>query len=355
MKKLVLAALVGVAFTGCVQNEEFAPKPQKEISFEVANKVHSTRANGAFDYTSFAASAWVTDDATKALFEDKEVTKQGDVWKTTDTYYWPLEGTVDFICYYPTTVIPDIDYKYAGADELTYTDYTVADVDVMYADKAIRYSANKSATDNGADFGITGYGFTGVPTLFHHALAKLNFEVQNGNPTDGIYKYVVTVHSITANNIHKTGSVTLKQEGTPTTASHKAWKLPTNAVWTTSASDVPATYTWGTADVVLDTDEVKPFNEKIVYVMPQELDGTQTVTVNYTVDQYSDSGSTLISSKNYNPTHKLFIDLSKTPLQYWQMNKNITYTLKFNPKGEMILFAPAVEDWVDVPGSIVIM
>ena len=58
MKKyLFLAALVGVAFTSCVRNEEFAPKTQKEISFEVANYVHSTRANSAFNYTSFAASA----------------------------------------------------------------------------------------------------------------------------------------------------------------------------------------------------------------------------------------------------------------------------------------------------------
>jgi hypothetical protein len=45
----------------------------------------------------------------------------------------------------------------------------------------------------------------------------------------------------------------------------------------------------------------------------------------------------------------------KEGLDYWQMNKNITYKLGFNPKGEMILFAPAIEDWVDVPGSVVIM
>ena len=358
MKKyLFLAALVGVAFTSCVKNEEFAPKPQKEISFEVANYVHSTRANSAFNYTSFAASAWVTDDATKALFLDKEVTKQTidgtPVWKTAETYYWPLEGTVDFICYYPTTVKPSITNDYAGADKLIYTDYIVADVDVMYSDKAIRYSANKSATDNGTDFGIGSYGFTGVPTLFHHALAKLNFKVQNGNYDDGVYYWVVTVKAITANNIHKKGSVTLTHNGNVSPSTYGNWKLPANNVWTPSTPAVTTDYTWDpTDDVVLNHETATAFDARTVYVMPQTLaTGGQTVTVVYTVDQIRKLDSAVISSKDYNPT----LDLYSTTLEHWQMNKDITYTLSFNPKGEMILFAPAVEDWGTATGSVVVM
>lgn len=357
MKKyLFLAALVGVAFTSCVRNEEFAPKTQKEISFEVANYVHSTRANSAFNYTSFAASAWVTDDATKALFLDKEVTKQTidgtPVWKTAETYYWPLEGTVDFICYYPTTVKPSITNDYAGADELTYTDYIVADVDVMYSDKAIRYSANKSATDNGTDFGIGSYGFTGVPTLFHHALAKLNFKVQNGNYDDGVYYWKVTVKSITANNIHTKGSVTLTHNGNVSPSTYGNWNLPANNVWTPSTPAVTTDYTWDPTDVVLNHETATAFDAKTVYVMPQTLvAGDQTVTVVYTVDQIRKSDSAVISSKDYNPT----LDLYSTTLEHWQMNKDITYTLSFNPKGEMILFAPAVQEWVTATGGVTVM
>ena len=360
MKKfLVLAALVGVAFTSCVQNEEFAPKPQKEISFEVANYVHSTRANSAFDYASFAASAWVTDDSTEALFLNKEVTKQTidgtDVWKTADTYYWPLEGTVDFICYYPTGVKPTIVYDYAGVDKLTYTNYPVDDVDVMYADKAVRYSANKSATDNGAGFGIAGYGFTGVPTLFHHALAKLNFEVQNGHHDDGVYLWKVTVKSITANNIHKQGSVTLTHNGNVSPSTYGKWNLPANNVWTPSDPAVTTAYTWDPdSDVVLADATITPFDAKTVYVMPQTLTTVgdhQTITVVYTVDQIRKSDSAVISSKDYNPT----LDLYSTTLEHWQMNKDITYTLSFNPKGEMILFAPAVQEWETATGGVTVM
>ena len=361
MKKLVLAALVGVAFTGCVQNEEFAPKSQKEISFEVANKVHSTRV-GAFETTeTFAANAWVTDGGTTTqLITDEEVSygtagldHDGDgttpsltsYWKTANTYYWPLEGTVDFICYYPATgAKPSIAYDYEGADELTYTNYTVTDVDVMYADKAVRYSAN-----------TTYAGFTGVPTLFHHALAKLNFMVQNGHHDDGVYLWKVTVKSITAKNIHTKGSVTLTHSGNVSPSTYGTWTLPDPAVWTPSTTPVTATYTWDPAsDVVLADATVTAFDAKTVYVMPQTLNTVgdhQTVTVVYTVDQIRKSDSAVISSKDYNSTH----DLYSTTLQHWQMNKDITYTLSFNPKGEMILFAPAVQEWGTATGGVTVM
>ena len=354
MKKyLFLAALVGVAFTSCVRNEEFAPKTQKEISFEVANYVHTSRA-GAFATTeTFAANAWVTDGGTtNQLIKDEAVTHQtidgSNVWKTANTYYWPLEGTVDFICYYPTTVIPTIDYKYDGTDKLTYTDYTVANDDVMYADKAVRYSAN-----------TTYEGFTGVPTLFHHALAKLNFKVQNGNYDDGVYYWVVTVKSITANNIHKKGSVTLNHSGKDENSdgvfdepSYGNWELPTNAVWTPSTPAETDDYTWDPADVVLNHETVTAFGAGTVYVMPQTLvAGDQTVTVVYTVDQIRQSDDEVISSKDYNQT----LDLYSTTLEHWKMNKDITYTLSFNPKGEMILFAPAVQEWETATGGVTVM
>ena len=75
MKKyLFLAALVGVAFTSCVRNEEFAPKTQKEISFEVANYVQSTRVD-AFDPTeSFGAYVWHNDGSTLTLMNGKAAT-----------------------------------------------------------------------------------------------------------------------------------------------------------------------------------------------------------------------------------------------------------------------------------------
>ena len=359
MKKyLFLAALVGVAFTSCVRNEEFAPKTQKEISFEVANYVQSTRV-GAFDTNEeFGAYAWVTDGGVTTQLMDEETVSYGTTsldhdkndatpsltsyWKTATTYYWPLEGTVDFICYYPTTTVPTIDYKYEGNDTYKYTDYVVGTDDLMYADKAVRYSSN-----------VANYnGFTGVPTLFRHALAKLNFKVQNGNYDDGVYYWRITVKKITA-SIYKKGSVTLQNEKTPANADQAVWSLPSNGVWTPTDPAALVEYEWDPAsDVVLNNGDLTDFDAKTVYVLPQTLvAGKQTVTVSYTIDQIRKSDSTVISSKDYTPT----LNLYSNTLEHWKMNKNITYTLSFNPKGEMILFAPAVEDWGTATGSVVVM
>ena len=355
MKKFfLLAAMVGVALTGCMKNEVYVPKCETPISFEVANYVAQTRANGAFNYASFGVNAWSRDAAASSsvqMMTDEVVSLIGGKWTTTTPYYWPINGTVDFIAYYPTTVKPTIVHKYAGGDTYTYTDYTVADVDLMYADKAIRFSANNAAADNGADFGIGSYGFEGVPTLFRHALAKVNFKVQNGLPTDGVYSYDIKVNSITL-NVYKQGSVTLTSAGT-TPASRGTWSVTDN-VWTPTNADTDATLTWADTSLTLSDGTAVDYDPRTQYVLPQTLvAGKQTIAVDYTVTQYQTIGGvkTEISTQNYTPAA---FDLEGLTLDRWEMNKNITYTISLSSIGTQILFAPAVEEWVDADDSLII-
>ena len=353
MKKLfLLAAMVGVALTGCMKNEVYVPKCDAPISFEVANYEAQTRANGAFAYDAFGVNAWSRDAAAATsvqMMTDETVTLADGKWTTATPYYWPINGTVDFIAYYPTSVKPTIVYDYAGADTYTYTNYTVADVDLMYADKAIRFSANTAAADNGTDFGIGSYGFDGVPTLFHHALAKVNFMVQNAKPTDGIYSYDIKVNSI-ALKVYNQGSVTLENTGA-TAATRGTWSVDDD-VWTPTDADTYATLTW-TDNVTLSDNTAVDYATRTQYVLPQTLvAGKQEITVNYTVTQYQTiSGvKTEISEQTYEPT----LDLRSDVLPSWQMNKNITYTIALSSIGTQILFAPAVEEWVDAEGSVTI-
>lgn len=353
--------MVGVALTGCMKNEVYVPKCDTPISFEVANYVAQTRANGAFDYTSFGVNAWSRDAAAATsvqMMTDETVTLADGKWTTTTPYYWPINGTVDFIAYYPTTVKPTIVYDYAGADTYTYTNYTVetvADgVDLMYADKAIRFSANTAAADNGTDFGIGSYGFDGVPTLFRHALAKVNFKVQNGLPTDGVYSYDIKVNSITL-NVYNKGSVTLENDGTTGDASRGTWSVDGN-VWTPTAGSSKVDLTW-TEAVTLSDGTAKDYATRTQYVLPQTLTaGDQKITVNYTVTQYQTitidgtPTKTKISEQTYEPT----LDLRSDLLPSWQMNKNITYTISLSSIGTQILFAPAVEEWETASGNVTI-
>ena len=336
--------------TGCMKNEVHVPTCDAPISFEVANYVAQTRANGAFATTkTFGVNAWsaytntsVTPNTTTTheLMVNVPVTYNGSQWTTATPYYWPINGTVDFIAYYPTEVVPDIEYDYNGADTYTYKDYTVLEgVDLMYADKAIRFNKNNTATENTA--GINS-GFEGVPTLFHHALAKVNFKVQNANPEDGAFKYEIIVNSITL-NVYKQGTLVLTNNGTITDASRGRWTNATNNVWTPTSGSALAELTWADNTLVLADGTAKDYATRIQYVLPQTLeDGKQTITVDYTVIQKQNT--TEISRKNYDP---VTVDLNTLGLTSWEMNKNITYTISISKESAQILFAPSVEEWVD--------
>ena len=336
--------MVGVALTGCMKNEVYVPKCETPISFEVANYVAQTRA-GAFATTEkFGVDAWSYNATagTVQIMEDEVVSYDGvnNQWAPSQTYYWPIDGTVDFIAYYPAGDKPEIDYKYAGGDTITYEDYEVTNVDLMYADKAIRYSQNVSA-----------YGFTGVPTVFRHALAKVNFKVQNAYPAEennDAITYEIVVDQIKLNTYHK-GTVILTNSST-TAASLGTWSVDNN-VWTVTA-DSTTPLTW-TSDVNLADNSVVAYDEKTQYVLPQELDDDVTVEVVYTVSQYQKIGSTktLISEKQYTPAA---IKLNTMGLPSWQMNKNITYTISIIAKSNQILFAPHVEEWATATGATTI-
>lgn len=355
--------MVGVALTGCMKNEVYVPKCDTPISFEVANYVAQTRVAGAFDTAkTFGVNAWSHDAAADAgdevqMMTNEVVSYADGKWTTSTPYYWPINGTVDFIAYYPTSVVPTIGYDYEGADTYKYTNYTVetvADgVDLMYADKAIRFSANNTADANGTNLGIGSYGFEGVPTLFRHALAKINFKVQNANPKDEDnedFTYEVVVKGITL-EVYNQGSVTLTNDGTTDDASRGAWTLPTDNVWTpTDVNATLATLTW-TGDVSLTNDTAVEYAARTQYVLPQALvAGKQKITVEYAVIQRQDG--TEISRKEDYSVESYLVDWD---LKKWEMNKNITYTISIAKETTQILFAPAVEEWAnDAFGSIII-
>ena len=334
--------MVGVALTGCMKNEVYVPKCETPISFEVANYVAQTRA-GEFDTDeTFGVDAWSYDATagTVKIMENEVVSYTNNQWAPSQTYYWPINGTVDFIAYYPKGDKPEIEYNYAGGDTITYEDYEVTNVDLMYADKAIRYRQNVSA-----------YGFTGVPTVFRHALAKVNFQVQNAHPTEDNnddITYEIVVDKITLNTYHK-GTVILTNSST-TAASLGTWSVDKN-VWTVTA-DSTTPLTW-TSNVNLADNSVVAYATRDQYVLPQTLEDDVTVEVVYTVSQYQKIGSTktLISKKQYTPEA---IKLNTMGLPSWQMNKNITYTISIIAKSNQILFAPHVEEWATATGETTI-
>ena len=159
----------------------------------------------------------------------------------------------------------------------------------MYADK-VKCSENKNEI---TDDDVNDSGFSGVPTLFHHALAKLSFKVKanftewKDAATNTTTKWEVTITSFKIDSLYTKGSCALALN-----ADGKTWNKPVTTVGTTdynvwTVSD-PASITAAQElvdaavypDGVKLTTEAKDLTPAAGFVMPQVLAaGAQKVKI----------------------------------------------------------------------------
>ena len=377
MKKvLLIAAAVVAAMTACTKVNPTGDA-QREISFEVANSL--TKATGSvYDNGAFGSYAWFnnTDD----FMVNEKVDKSGGVWKTVDhTFYWPKTGSISFISYSPFAGTSDT----AGSvpaitkNSITYTGITAGSTDLMYADRATCSSNVNDVTDGD---GTADSGFSGVPTVFRHALAKLSFKmkanfVEYTDPTTNTPTlWEVTVTSAKIGGFKTTGNCALALN-----ADGKSWDKPVTNIGT--ATDPVNVNVWtnlsgaSSEQELIDAttypdgvifkkgnDSVKDLAAASGFVMPQVLEtGAQQLKLTVHIKTTLSNGKVI--NEDFNPT----IDIKDiSSLKAWQMNENIVYTISIkptaiadpnnndNPNDVIITFDPAVADWtvVDAAASI---
>ena len=373
MKKLLLIAAAAVAATVACTKVNPTGDAQREISFEVANSL--TKATGSvYSNGAFGTYAWFnnTDD----FMVNEKVDKSGGVWKTVDhTFYWPKTGSISFISYSPFEGTSDT----AGTvpaitkNSITYTGITAGSTDLMYADRATCSSNVNEVTDSDT----ADSGFSGVPTVFRHALAKLSFKmkanfVEYTDPTTNTTtQWEVTVTSAKIGGFKTTGNcaLALNTDG-------KSWDKPvTNIgtatdpvnvnVWTnlsgTSAEQELIDATTYPEGVTLTTAP-QDLAAASGYVMPQVLAaGAQVLKLKIHIK------TTLSNGKVINEDLEPALDIMNiSSLKAWQMNENIVYTINIkptattdtgsydNPNDVIITFDPAVADWTTVDASATI-
>lgn len=377
MKKvLLIAAAVVAAMTACTKVNPTGDA-QREISFEVANSL--TKATGSvYDNGAFGSYAWFnnTDD----FMVNEKVDKSGGVWKTVDhTFYWPKTGSISFISYSPFAGTSDT----AGSvpaitkSSITYTGITAGSTDLMYADRATCSSNVNDVTDGD---GTADSGFSGVPTVFRHALAKLSFKmkanfVEYTDPTTNTTTlWEVTVTSAKIGGFKTTGNCALALN-----ADGKSWDKPVTNIGT--ATDPVNVNVWtnlsgaSSEQELIDAttypdgvifkkgnDSVKDLAAASGFVMPQVLEaGAQQLKLTVHIKTTLSNGKVI--NEDFTPT----IDIKDiSSLKAWQMNENIVYTISIkptaiadpnnndNPNDVIITFDPAVADWtvVDAAASI---
>ena len=368
MKKyIIFAAAAVMALAACTKVEEVG-QTQKEISFQVANGIQTKATGSVYNNGAFGTYAWF--NGTDDFMVNEKVDLAGGVWKTVDhTFYWPKTGSIDFISYSPFSGASDNANSNPAVtkNSITYTDITVSDVDYMYADKVNCSSNVNEVTDSDT----ADSGFTGVPTVFRHALAKLSFKIKanfvtyTDASTGTTTSWEVTVNSIKISGFKTKGdcALALNTDG-------KSWNKPVTTVgsedfnvWTNLDGTSAAQELLPSGAIVLTTTETV-LNPADGFVMPQILTAdTQKLTLDIHIK------TTLSNGKTINEDLVKVVDIKDiSTLKAWQMNKNIVYTINIKPTAKadgtnghdddpedvVITFDPAVADWTNVDASATI-
>lgn len=346
-KHIFYIAAACAALASCVKNEVRVNSPDKEITFQTV----STKAVTAFEkdkhFFSYAYflekdKTWDPDFASAKPYIDKAVityepgTAAGKgYWAAGDTYYWPKQGSLTFFAWTDNTIhhptsnpAPSVG---TGATVsctpntgIKITDYSVKDnlnKDILVAKIAKDKTANGSATGDWKE---------GVPTVFRHALAKVEFKV---NKKKNYSNVQFKVKSITLNGVSTKGTFT---QGSPT----ESWgwstetpdALPLPVFTSTTGMEVTKTAEPAPAEF----DRLNPGTGDYSIVLPQNFDDTPTLTIEYEIITTSTSFTeTVIDTKKLKDIYK----------NGWECNKN--YVLGITLGLDEIYWDPFVEGWED--------
>ena len=389
MKKyFILAAISLVTLAACSKIEVSNTEPDKAVSFMVANYVVKTKAESAFDTDkTFKTSAWfhpLSGDAQTFMSAETikwQSSRDPKQWASDRLYFWPKTGYVNFFSWagIPEPTVTEGVAKYGDASASTYITIGTTD-DAMLANGAYRYSSDNYNANVYNEISYESVDVKGVPTLFHHLLAKVTFVVKfDAQGLDPKNKWDLTINSASLNYADKGAlNVTFTDPGSTNQA---AWPFATTAVnWTMKSGDnkeLAVTENLG-ADNKQTTiggniSEGKTLLNAIT-VLPQNLSATDgsnaRFSINYTLKHYYDTAD-YAANPDAEPvwTEQIFetvnlfdpadptapgdalgslalTDFTSSVVPAWNMNYQYIYTVIIKPN-KTVTFDPAVVDWVD--------
>lgn len=340
-KHIFYIAAACVALASCVKNEVRVNSPDKEITFQTVSTKAGTafdKSNHFFSYAYFLEKDKHWDKANlltdaKAYIDNAEISyKSGkDVWAATETYHWPKQGSLTFFAWTDNTPAPSVGtgaaVSCAPTTGIKITNYSVKEnknKDILVADIAKDKSSNETVT--GRDWS------EGVPTVFRHALAKVEFKI---NKRENYPNVTFKVKSITLNKVSTKGTFT---QGSPTES------------WGWSGQDTPDDLTVFTGNVeVTKTENPAPAEYHALdsgdysIVLPQNFDnGTPTLTIEYEII----TNYTGTEVKETVKGTKALKDIYKSTTMStgkWESKKK--YVLEITLGLNEIFWDPSIEGW----------
>ena len=343
-KHIFYIAAACVALASCVKNEVRVNAPDQEITFQTV----STNAGGDafetnkhfFSYAYFLEKGKNWDDNhadAKAYIDNALITYDTPAagegyWAAHDTYYWPKQGSLTFFAWTDNTIhhptsnpAPSVGtgatVTCAHNTGIKIENYSVMDnpnKDILVAEIAKNKKSNESAT---------GTWKNGVPTVFRHALAKVEFQV-NKKIDDSKVKF--RVKSITLTEVSTRGTFT---QGSPAENwGWNDWGLQKDLTVFTGDKEVTATDDAGTFDQL--TPSPTDYSIVLPQVLKDKIDPKLTIVYEI-ITSYTgtDVVETVTDTK----------DLKDIYNHDWECNKK--YVLKITLGLNEIYWDPFVEDW----------
>lgn len=345
-KHIFYIAAACAALASCVKNEVRVNAPDQEITFQTV----STKAadpfnedNHFFSYAYFlAGDNWDDNHGDAQLYFNADIFCHKDhpntkFWKAANPYYWPKQGSLTFFAWTDNTAAPSVGtgatVSCAHNTGIKIENYSVKgnnnenkNKDILVADIAKNKKSNESAT---------GTWEKGVPTVFRHALAKVEFNV---NKKEAYQNVTFKVKSITLNKVSTKGTFI---QGSPDETTGWKWSDLAETDDLTVFSNTTGMEVTKTANQfsALDSGDYS-------IVLPQNFnDNTPTLTIVYDIITSYVNGQPVTETVEETKALK-DIYKSTTSTGKWESKKK--YVLWITLGLNEIYWDPSVEGWEDI-------
>lgn len=307
------------------------PKTEKFISTAFYLEDGKTWAANHSEAKPYIENAIISYDETRTSWHDAN-----------HAYYWPRAGKLTFFSYSPQAIKSST--KIDRNSGITITNWDVnshQNVDIMIADVQTDQTANQ-----------TGGTYTGVPTIFRHALSKISgftFNLhkdyakgytQTGSYANGDVAFIL--ESIVIKNMPQKGTYSNTM---PSESNIGAWNKAADGIysytWYSNASGTTIPYSESTP-LAIPANGLSPYSE--LYLLPQLYlaDGGPSLEITYTKRTYGENGSYTNSPITASVS---FYDLFASTGRRLVINRNLTFNIVFNIDSNLITWAPDQQPW----------
>lgn len=363
-RNLWLAALVGVALTGCVSEEVSPEAKQKEVlNFSAPVMATQSRVNVYGEITGvkydtkedfgvfcqyYSADEFTGWNATSGNYWGDEIpwikaVHAGTYW-TTDgkTYYWPDNYNLAFAAFSPAkfeTNAASITHTATGLQIVDFKTEKTADkqYDLMYSDRIV--DLNKSNSGNVA-----------VPIKFHHALSSIVFSTTKAGTDNVVYEITgVKLHGNFIQEADFDQNIDEAQNKTSSFITDVQGVVTNRAQWKNFEAAEPADYTPTFDEFTVQAGTYTQFTKgpSALLLIPQAVPEDAYVTLFYKKDGLEHEATIQLNkfSTDNDPNS------GTGKITNWEMGKRYIYRIAFGANSP-IVFDPSTTDWVTHPTLI---